>query len=82
METATVTDQLTEIFRKVFHDEEIVVTPELTAAEVAGWDSLSHMLMITEVEQAFSIKFSLREINKLRNVGALVSLVENKKSQS
>jgi acyl carrier protein len=71
-------EKLTTIFRKVFDDETIVLSDQMTANDIGSWDSLSHMLMITQVENAFSIKFSLREINKLKNVGALIRLIESK----
>jgi len=71
-------EKLTTIFRNVFDDETLVLDDQLTANDVGSWDSLSHMLMINEVENAFSIKFSLREINKLKNVGALIKLIESK----
>jgi acyl carrier protein len=71
-------EKLTTIFRQVFDDEAIVLNDQLTANDIGSWDSLSHMLMITRVEDAFSIKFSLREINKLKNVGALIRLIESK----
>jgi len=71
-------EKLTTIFRKVFDDETIVLNDQMTANDIGSWDSLSHMLMITQVENAFSIKFPLREINKLKNVGALIRLIESK----
>jgi acyl carrier protein len=71
-------EKLTTIFRQVFNDEAIVLNDQMTANDIGSWDSLSHMLMISRVEDAFSIKFSLREINKLKNVGVLVKLIESK----
>lgn len=71
-------EKLTTIFRKVFDDETIVLNDQMTANDIGSWDSLSHMLMIAQVENAFSIKFSLREINKLKNVGTLIRLIESK----
>ena len=71
-------EKLTTIFRQVFDNEAIVLNDQLTANDIGAWDSLSHMLMIAQVEDAFSIKFSLREINKLKNVGALIKLIESK----
>ena len=50
----------------------------MTAQDVGSWDSLSHMLMIEKVENTFGVKFKLREINKLKNVGVLIDLIENK----
>ena len=69
---------LTTIFRNVFNDESIFLNNGTTAGDIGSWDSLSHMLMITEVENVFSIKFKLREINKLKNVGTLVELIKSK----
>jgi acyl carrier protein len=71
-------DQLTAIFRNVFNDETIFLNNGITANDIGSWDSLSHMLMITEVETVFSIKFRLREINKLKNIGTLIELIESK----
>ncbi len=71
-------DKLTTIFRTIFSEDTIVLRNEMTVNDVGNWDSLSHMLMITEVENVFSIKFKLRELNKLKNVGALIDLIEFK----
>ncbi len=72
-------EKLTIIFRNVFNDDSIIILKdEMTANDVASWDSLSHMLMIEQVESIFSFKFKLREINKLRNVGVLIDLIESK----
>jgi acyl carrier protein len=54
---------------------------ELTASDVEGWDSLTHMSIITGLESAFSIRFSLRDINKLKNMGSLIALIESKLPQ-
>ncbi len=69
---------MTKIFRNVFNDDTINLNSDTTAKDIGSWDSLSHMLMITEVENTFSIKFKLREINKLKNVGSLIELIESK----
>ena len=71
-------DKLKTIFRTIFNDDTIVLRNEMTVNDVGNWDSLSHMLMITEVENVFSIKFKLRELNKLKNVGTLLELIESK----
>ncbi len=78
MEIEIIQSHLTTIFRNVFNDETIFLNNGITADDIGSWDSLSHMLMITEVENVFSIKFKLREINKLKNVGTLIELIESK----
>lgn len=78
MERSKIKDQLTNIFRSTFRDEVLVLSDDMTANDVDSWDSLSHMLLITEIEDQFSIKFKLRELNKLKNVGALIDILEGK----
>ena len=68
--------KLTEIFQEVFDDDSITVSPELSAKDVDGWDSLSHIRLILTIERAFKVKFSTSEIGKLENVGDLVALIK------
>lgn len=78
MEKQEIVAKITEIFREVFNDNNIVVNDEMTANDVENWDSLTHMLMITKVEEEFGVKFKLKELNKLKQVGDVVSLLEEK----
>ena len=78
MSNEIVIDKLTCIFREVFNSDQIILTNEMTANDVGSWDSLSHMLMIERVENTFGFKFKLREINKLKDVGLLIELIESK----
>lgn len=68
--------RLTEIFQDVFYEDSITVTPELSAKDVDGWDSLAHIRLMLTIEKAFKIKFSVSEISKLENVGDLVKLIK------
>ena len=81
MERKEIVDKLTVIFITVFKDSNIVLCDEMTANDVDNWDSLTHMAMISEVEKSFSIKFKLKELNKLRKVGDLIAIVESKLQQ-
>lgn len=78
MEKAEIMNQLTGIFRKIFNDGSLILNEELTANDVSNWDSLSHMLLINDIEQHFAIKFKLRELNRLKNVGVLIEIIESK----
>jgi acyl carrier protein len=68
--------RLTKIFEDVFDEDSIQVTPELSAKDVDGWDSLAHIRLILTIERAFKIKFSTSEVGKLQNVGELVALIQ------
>jgi acyl carrier protein len=78
MERYIIVQKLTDIFRNIFNDGSLVITNELTANDVERWDSLSHMLMIAEVEAQFSVKFRLKELNKMRNVGDMIDIIMTK----
>lgn len=73
-----IVEKLTSVFHEVFNDNSIALRDDMTAADVANWDSLTHMLMITKVEEVFGIKFKLKELNKLKMVGDLISTIEAK----
>lgn len=80
MERNEIIEKLTSIFHEVFNDNTIVLRDEMTANDVANWDSLTHMLMISKVEQEFQIKFKLKDLNKLKSVGDLISTIQAKLS--
>jgi acyl carrier protein len=75
MDESQIYARLAQIFDEVFDDDSIEVAPELSAKDVDGWDSLTHIRLILTIEKAFKIKFSTSEIGKLRNVGDLVTLI-------
>ena len=78
MDEPQIYQRLTEIFRDVFDEDSIEVTPKLSADDVDGWDSLTHIRLILTIEKAFKIKFSTSEIGKLEKVGDLVALIQGK----
>jgi acyl carrier protein len=73
-----VTEELTEVFREVFDDDTIQLTPELTADDVEGWDSLSHVNLVIAVEMKFDIEFTQKEIRSFANVGEMIACIESK----
>jgi acyl carrier protein len=78
MDEPQIYQRLTEIFQDVFDEDSIEVTPKLSADDVDGWDSLTHIRLILTIEKAFKVKFSTSEIGKLENVGDLVALIQGK----
>lgn len=78
MSRSNIITALTNIFIKEFDNESIVLKDDLTANDIDNWDSLSHMLMISSIEDEFSIRFKLKELNKMKNVGNLIDFIESK----
>ena len=69
---------LTEIFNDVFMRDDMTLTPELSAKDVAGWDSFKQIEIIISCEEKFDIKLNTREIDSLKNVGDLAKVIASK----
>ena len=78
MAPGEINQKLTGIFQDVLDNDDIVLRPDLTADQVAGWDSLAHIRLILTVEKGFGVKFSTPEIGKIKNVGDLSALIQDK----
>jgi acyl carrier protein len=69
---------LLSIFRDLFDDENIMLSPDMTADDIDGWDSLTHINLIVVIEAHFGIKFKTAEIEAMHNVGHLATAIEKK----
>jgi acyl carrier protein len=78
MDDAPIYERLSGIFHDIFEDDSIVVTPTLSARDVDGWDSLTHIRLLLTVEKSFKVRFTTTEINKLENVQGLVKLIQKR----
>ncbi len=72
--------KLHDVFRDVFNDDELTIHRGTAAEDVDGWDSLQHVALVVNVENAFGVKFTSREVAGLKNVGGLVDLIDQKRS--
>ena len=73
-----VMEKVTEIFRDVFDDEDIIITNETNSDDIEDWDSLEHITLIISMEKEFNMKFDIKEVNKLENVGQMIDLIVSK----
>lgn len=75
-------DEVENVFRTVFGDPTIVLRNEMTAADIDGWDSMTHINLIVAVEKRFKLKFATAEISGLKgkgqNVGTFIALIQKK----
>jgi acyl carrier protein len=66
---------LQTVFDSVFRRRDITLTPDLSAADVPGWDSFRYVSLIMETEEHFGIKFLGPDIDELKNIGDLAQAV-------
>jgi acyl carrier protein len=76
MDEPEIYGRLSGVFQDVFDEDSITLNAGLSAKDVDGWDSLTHIRLILTIEKAFKVKFSTSEIGKLQNVGDLVKLIQ------
>ena len=69
---------LEEIFRRVFKKADLVITEDLSAKKVKGWDSFTHITLLLAIEEHFDITFGTDEMVSFANVGELVKLMQAK----
>jgi len=77
METTHIKETISQVLQSILEHNNFEMNDELTAKDVDGWDSLSHMMILTKIEEAFQIKFKLRDLNKLKNLGSLVAVIQS-----
>ena len=70
--------KLNEIFCDVFDDESIVIGRETTADDIEDWDSLEQINIINICEKEFGVKFNMKEVSALKNVGEMVDIISSK----
>jgi acyl carrier protein len=76
MTRAEILKKVNEIFWDVFDDDSIVVTEATVADDIEDWDSLTHITLITEIEDEFGFKFGMKDVLGMKNVGEMLDIIE------
>lgn len=71
-------NDLEEIFREIFEDDNLEITENMTAEDIEEWDSLAHVQLVIASEKHFQVKFTQSEISELKSVGAFITLIRKK----
>ena len=75
MSREEVFERVTDIFRDVFDDGELVISDSTNSEDIEDWDSLEHIQLIVGMEKEFKVKFDIKTVNSLENVGQMVDLI-------
>ena len=70
--------RLNVVFREVFDDETIEIFEAMTAKDIEGWDSLTHIVLVVAVEKEFGITLNAAQVGTLKNVGEMLDLLEGR----
>ena len=78
MERKEIFEKLTNVFRLVMDNEDIVLEESTTAEDIEEWDSLTHIQLIEMIQKVFGLKFSAKEMMSWEDVGEFVDTIEEK----
>jgi len=63
-------------FIKILEHENFTLNNETTADDVDGWESITHMMIISEIENVFNIKFKLMDLMNMNNIEDLIKSIK------
>jgi len=78
MEREAIFSKVQDVFREVFDDDELTISDSTNSDDIDDWDSLNHINLVLNIEKAFVIRFITGEINTLKTVGEMITLMEKK----
>lgn len=71
-------DKVIEIVANVCETEPANITEQSSIGDFAGWDSMGHLTILSNVEEAFDINFEPEEMMDLEDVADIVKAVSEK----
>ncbi len=75
MEIEEIRNRVANVFTKTF-DGIGELNDSTSPVDVNGWDSLKHIMLISEVEKEFGIRFGLDDMLNMRTFGDICRAVE------
>ena len=70
--------KINKIFQFIFDDQNLKINRKTSAKDIDEWDSLAQIKLISRIEKEFKLRFNIKEINNLKNVGEMIDLIEKK----
>lgn len=75
MERKEIFEKLTEFFRDVMDNDEIVLEETTSSTDIDEWDSLAQTLLLAEIQKEYNIRFLLADTIRWKNVGEMVDTI-------
>lgn len=74
-------EEIRTVFRDVLGVPDLELADDLTAADVDSWDSLNHIILVTEIEDLLGVTFTTPDLLGLHNVGDFKQLISRTRSE-
>ncbi len=66
------------VVAKVFNTPAADLQPSMSALDIDGWDSVSHAMLVLELEDQFKLRLDFEQTVSLENIGALADHIGQK----
>jgi len=73
--TKATAESLNQIVSKILLLDETEINDQTSRRDIKTWDSMAHLLLITEVESAFGIMMSDDDISGIMTVGDIRTIL-------
>jgi len=78
MKKEQITQQVIQVFETILKHQNFSVTETLSNKNIAGYDSMTQINIIAELEKQFSIRFQLKELAKITSIDSIVEIIQEK----
>jgi acyl carrier protein len=75
------TDTLQTIIGRILGISETKITDSLKRESIEQWDSFNHLMLVSELEKEFKVKFTTQEIEMIKTIRDIRKLIYQKKKQ-
>ena len=73
-------EELQAMMRQVFKAPNLVIDESMSAADISQWNSLNHVILISELEKKYQIKFSLSDMLDIKTIQDICDKIQLLKS--
>ena len=78
MDSDSILEKINEVFIDILDNDELVINKATTANDVEEWDSLTHIQLVVAIEKSFNIRFNSKEIQSWKDVGEMMTCIQEK----
>lgn len=72
------TEKIRKICADVFRLKPSDISGSMSKENTPEWDSLNNLMLLTEIEKEYKIKFSAKEINKIKSLEDIETILKEK----
>lgn len=63
--------RIKEVMAEVLDLDPMLIDDNFSRDEASSWDSLSHLRLVTALEEAFGVKFTMKDVEEMSRFGVI-----------